>query len=97
MFVKCDVSQEVDGQVAVAAALKLGNLVGLVGLVGSAGIAPAEKTMGKNDPHALAAFSDAVPVNLIGGRPNQDGREELRTTGRVLACWPTERRMNSRP
>ena len=63
MFVKCDGSQEVDGQVAVAAALKLGNLVGLVG---SAGIAPAEKTMGKNDPHALAAFSEAVAVNLIG-------------------------------
>ena len=65
VFVKCDVSQEVDGQVAVAAALKLGKLVGLVS---SAGIAPAEKTMGKNDPHALAAFGEAVTVNLIGSR-----------------------------
>ena len=37
-FVKCDVSQEADGQVAVAEALALGKLVGLVNC---AGIAPA--------------------------------------------------------
>jgi NAD(P)-dependent dehydrogenase (short-subunit alcohol dehydrogenase family) len=63
VFVKCDVSQESDGQAAVAAALKLGKLVGLIGC---AGIAPAEKTAGKNGPHALAAFSKTVTVNLIG-------------------------------
>lgn len=63
VFVKCDVSQEADGQAAVAAALKLGKLVGLVNC---AGIAPAEKTVGKNGPHALAVFSKTVTVNLIG-------------------------------
>ena len=63
VFVKCDVSQEADGQAAVAAALKLGKLFGLVNC---AGIAPAEKTAGKNGPHALAAFSKTVTVNLIG-------------------------------
>ena len=40
VFVKCDVSQEADGQGAVAAALTLGKLFGLVNC---AGIAPAEK------------------------------------------------------
>ncbi|MDP9895297.1 NAD(P)-dependent dehydrogenase (short-subunit alcohol dehydrogenase family) [Variovorax boronicumulans] len=63
VFVKCDVSQEADGQAAVAAATKLGKLVGLVNC---AGIAPAEKTVGKNGPHALAVFSKTVTVNLIG-------------------------------
>lgn len=63
VFVKCDVSQESDGQAAVAVALKLGKLVGLISC---AGIAPAEKTAGKNGPHALASFSKTVKVNLIG-------------------------------
>ena len=62
-FVKCDVSQEADGQTAVAAAVQFGKLVGLVNC---AGIAPAEKTVGKNGPHVLAVFSKAVSVNLIG-------------------------------
>ncbi len=63
VFVKCDVSQEADGQAAVAAALKLGKLFGLVNC---AGIAPAEKTVGKNGAHALSVFSKTVTVNLIG-------------------------------
>ncbi|MDE2275100.1 MAG: SDR family NAD(P)-dependent oxidoreductase, partial [Burkholderiales bacterium] len=45
VFVKCDVSQEADGQAAVAAAVGLGKLVGLVNC---AGIAPAVKTVGKD-------------------------------------------------
>ncbi|MEO7242930.1 MAG: 3-hydroxyacyl-CoA dehydrogenase [Variovorax sp.] len=62
-FVRCDVSQEADGQAAVAAAQKLG---ALFGLVNCAGIAPAEKTVGKNGPHDLALFTKAIAVNLIG-------------------------------
>ena len=62
-FIKCDVSQEADGQAAVAAALKLGKLVGLVNC---AGVAPAEKTVGKNGPHALAVFAKTLNVNLVG-------------------------------
>ncbi|PTT77733.1 3-hydroxyacyl-CoA dehydrogenase, partial [Pelomonas sp. HMWF004] len=42
VFVKCDVSQEADGQAAIAAATGLGKLVGLVNC---AGIAPATKTV----------------------------------------------------
>ncbi|MBB1599559.1 3-hydroxyacyl-CoA dehydrogenase [Variovorax sp. UMC13] len=63
VFVRCDVTQEADGQAAVAAALKLGKLFGLVNC---AGIAIGEKTVGKNGPHALAAFSKTVTINLIG-------------------------------
>ncbi|WP_295546597.1 3-hydroxyacyl-CoA dehydrogenase [uncultured Pseudacidovorax sp.] len=62
-FVRCDVSQEADGQAVVAAALELGKLVGLVNC---AGIAPAEKTVGKNGPHALAVFEKTLRVNLLG-------------------------------
>ena len=62
-FVKCDVSNEVDGQAVVAKAVSLGKLVGLVNC---AGIAPAEKTVGKNGAHSLAVFSKTITVNLIG-------------------------------
>ncbi len=62
-FVKCDVSSETDGQAAVAQAVSMGKLVGLVNC---AGIAPAEKTVGKQGPHALATFSKTLTVNLLG-------------------------------
>ena len=62
-FVKCDVSQEADGQAAVAAAVAAGKLMGLVNC---AGIAPATKTVGKEGAHPLALFSKVVTVNLIG-------------------------------
>jgi NAD(P)-dependent dehydrogenase (short-subunit alcohol dehydrogenase family) len=62
-FVKCDVSQEADGQAVVAKAVSMGKLMGLVNC---AGIAPAEKTVGKNGAHSLAVFSKTVTVNLIG-------------------------------
>ena len=62
-FVKCDVSSEADGQAVVAKALSLGKLMGLVNC---AGIAPAEKTVGKNGAHNLGVFTKVVAVNLIG-------------------------------
>ena len=62
-FVQCDVSSEADGQKVVAQALSMGKLMGLVNC---AGIAPAEKTVGKNCAHALATFSKCIQVNLIG-------------------------------
>ncbi len=63
VFVKCDVASETDGQAVVAKAVSLGKLMGLVNC---AGIAPAEKTVGKNGPHALATFSKTITVNLVG-------------------------------
>src|SRR5690606_88162 len=49
-FVRCDVSNEQDGQAVVAKAQSLGKLMGLINC---AGIAPAEKTVGKNGAHSL--------------------------------------------
>lgn len=62
-FVKCDVSQEADGQAVVAKAVSLGKLMGLVNC---AGIAPAVKTVGKEGAHPLAVFAKVVTVNLVG-------------------------------
>ena len=62
-FVKCDVSSEADGQAVVAKALSLGKLFGLVNC---AGIAPAEKTVGKNGAHKLDVFTKTIMVNLVG-------------------------------
>lgn len=62
-FVKCDVSQEADGQRVVAEAVAVGKLFGLVNC---AGIGPAARTVGKEGPHALALFTKVVTVNLIG-------------------------------
>ena len=62
-FVKCDVSQEADGQAAVAVATGLGKLMGLVNC---AGIAPAAKTVGKDGAHALALYAKVIQVNLVG-------------------------------
>lgn len=62
-FVHCDVSQEADGQAVVAKAVSLGKLMGLVNC---AGIAPAEKVVGKNGAHSLATFNKTITVNLIG-------------------------------
>jgi nucleoside-diphosphate-sugar epimerase len=62
-FVKCDVSNEADGQAVVAQAVSMGKLVGLVNC---AGIAPAEKTVGKNGAHSLAVYTKTIMVNLVG-------------------------------
>ena len=62
-FVRCDVSNEDDGLAVVAKATSLGKLMGLVNC---AGIAPAEKTVGKHGPHALSVFNKTITVNLIG-------------------------------
>ncbi|MDO8277595.1 MAG: 3-hydroxyacyl-CoA dehydrogenase [Burkholderiaceae bacterium] len=62
-FVRCDVTQEADGQAVVARAVAMGKLCGLVNC---AGIAPAEKTVTKTGSHSLALFTKTVTVNLIG-------------------------------
>jgi NAD(P)-dependent dehydrogenase (short-subunit alcohol dehydrogenase family) len=62
-FVKCDVTSETDGQAAVAAAIAMGQLVGCVNC---AGIGTAAKTVGKDGPHRLDAFTRVISINLIG-------------------------------
>ena len=62
-FLKCDVSSEADAQAAVDAAVAMGPLFGLVNC---AGIAPAQKTVGKNGAHDLGTFAKTITVNLVG-------------------------------
>src|SRR5213082_113121 len=63
-FAKTDVASEADGKAAVALALK--EFGGLQVLVNCAGIALAERTLGKEAPHDLARFTRVINVNLIG-------------------------------
>ncbi|MES2932904.1 MAG: 3-hydroxyacyl-CoA dehydrogenase [Pseudomonadota bacterium] len=63
VFVPCDVTQEDDGKRVVGAALALG---ALRGLINCAGVAPAAKTVGKNEPHSLIAFQNTININLVG-------------------------------
>ena len=63
VFVRCVVTSEADGQAVIAQATALGKLMGLVNC---AGVAPAEKIVGKNGAHSLANFSKTISINLIG-------------------------------
>ena len=63
VFVKANVADEADGRKVVEAAKGLGKLMGLVNC---AGIAPAEKIVGKKGPHSLELFQKVITVNLIG-------------------------------
>nr|WP_314861487.1 3-hydroxyacyl-CoA dehydrogenase [uncultured Undibacterium sp.] len=62
-FVKCDVTQEADGQAVIAAATAAGTLRGLINC---AGVAPAVKTVGKDGAHPLELFQRVVNINLVG-------------------------------
>ena len=62
-FLRCDVSKAEDGEAVVHKALEMGPLFGLVNC---AGIAPAEKTVGKNGAHALDLFTKTITINLVG-------------------------------
>lgn len=63
-FIRTDVTAEADAAAAVALALSA--FGGVHVLVNCAGIAIAEKTIGKDGPHRLASFARVVGVNLIG-------------------------------
>jgi NAD(P)-dependent dehydrogenase (short-subunit alcohol dehydrogenase family) len=63
-FVKADVSDGEEGAVAVAAAVAA--FGDLRGLVNCAGVAPAEKVVGRDGPHRLESFARTVSINLIG-------------------------------
>ena len=63
-FVKTDVTSEADGRAAVALAQK--EFGGLHVLVNCAGIALAERTIGKDAPHDLGRFVKVITVNVVG-------------------------------
>jgi NAD(P)-dependent dehydrogenase (short-subunit alcohol dehydrogenase family) len=63
-FVKADVTDE--GSVKSAIDTVVQAFGGLHVSVQCAGIAVAEKLLGKNGPHSLASFSKVITVNLVG-------------------------------
>ncbi|CAN5861007.1 SDR family NAD(P)-dependent oxidoreductase [soil metagenome] len=62
-FVETDVTDEDSVRAAVEAAVELG---ALRGAVNCAGIASAEKVLGREGPHPLDSFAKVVQVNLVG-------------------------------
>jgi NAD(P)-dependent dehydrogenase (short-subunit alcohol dehydrogenase family) len=62
-FVETDVTDEGSVRAAVKAALEVG---GLRGAVNCAGVASAEKVLGREGPHSLDSFANVVQINLIG-------------------------------
>jgi NAD(P)-dependent dehydrogenase (short-subunit alcohol dehydrogenase family) len=63
-FITTDVSDSASAKAAVDFACD--EFGGLHGLINCAGIAPAEKVLGKEGPHRLESFSRAITINLIG-------------------------------
>ena len=63
-FAAADVTSEKDGRAAVD--LALAAFGHLHGLVNCAGVAPAEKIVGREGPHRLESFARTININLIG-------------------------------
>jgi NAD(P)-dependent dehydrogenase (short-subunit alcohol dehydrogenase family) len=63
-FVTADVTDEDSVRAAVAAAAE--GRGGLYAAVSCAGIAPAERVLGRQGPHSLARFVTVIQVNLVG-------------------------------
>ncbi len=64
VFVETDVANESSAAAAIAQAVA--SYGALHGLVNCAGIAPAEKVVGKEGPHRLDSFAKVINVNLVG-------------------------------
>ncbi len=63
-FVETDVTNKESAKGAIDAALH--DYGGLHGAINCAGIASAEKVLGREGPHSLESFSKVVEVNLVG-------------------------------
>lgn len=63
-FVETDVASEASAKAAIGEAVS--RFGALHGLVNCAGIAPAEKVVGREAPHKLESFARTINVNLIG-------------------------------
>ncbi|PKO55327.1 MAG: 3-hydroxyacyl-CoA dehydrogenase [Betaproteobacteria bacterium HGW-Betaproteobacteria-13] len=63
-FVTTDVTDEASAKAAIDLAVSAYG--GLNGLINCAGVAPAEKVVGREGPHRLESFSRTVAINLIG-------------------------------
>ena len=63
-FLRTDVTDEAQTQAAVD--LCISAFGAIHGAINCAGVAPGERVVGKNGPHALASFERAVKINLVG-------------------------------
>ena len=63
-FIRTDVTDEAQTQAAVD--LCVSAFGAIHGAINCAGIAPGERVVGRNGPHALASFERAVRINLVG-------------------------------
>ena len=63
-FIRTDVTDEAQTQAAVDLCVSAFGAVH--GAINCAGIAPGERVVGRNGPHALASFERAVRINLVG-------------------------------
>jgi NAD(P)-dependent dehydrogenase (short-subunit alcohol dehydrogenase family) len=63
-FTKTDVTDEASTRAAVDLCVRAFGAIH--GLVNCAGVAPGERVVGRNGPHALESFERAVKINLIG-------------------------------
>lgn len=64
VFVLTDVADETSAKAAID--LAVSRFGGLHGLVNCAGVAPAEKVLGREAPHRLESFTRTVGINLVG-------------------------------
>jgi NAD(P)-dependent dehydrogenase (short-subunit alcohol dehydrogenase family) len=64
VFQATDVVDEASAQAAIERAVS--GFGGLHGLVNCAGVAPAEKIVGREAPHKLSSFARTIGINLIG-------------------------------
>ena len=62
-FVSADVTDDASARNAFEIAAQMGTLRGLVNC---AGVAPAEKVVGRDGPHKLDSFARTININLIG-------------------------------
>lgn len=63
-FVETDVANEASAVNAINTAISA--FGGLHGLVNCAGVAPAEKVVGRDGPHKLESFARTININLVG-------------------------------
>ena len=63
-FARTDVTDEASTQAAVD--LCVSAFGAIHGAVNCAGVAPAERVVGRNGPHGLASFERAIRINLVG-------------------------------
>ncbi|NVO26823.1 SDR family NAD(P)-dependent oxidoreductase [Donghicola sp. C2-DW-16] len=63
-FQECDVTDEGSVQTALSAAAA--HMGGLTAAINCAGIATAEKTLGRNGPHGLDSWKRTIDINLTG-------------------------------